>query len=86
MCVPALTALGRRVTPKGDCVDAVHLLSWTIIAGLHRCAGLPASSRRWVLLACTDGERHSLGLEAFHAVLTAQGIPGNQLNVALIGT
>ncbi|MDT0352601.1 MerR family transcriptional regulator [Pseudonocardia charpentierae] len=86
VCVPALTALGRRVTPKGDCVDSVHLLSWTIIAGLHRCAGPPASSRRRVLLACTDGERHSLGLEALHAVLTAQGIPARMLGASVPAT
>ena len=54
MC-PALTTFGRRVTPEGDCVDAVHLLSWTIIAGLHRSADPPPSSRRRVVLACTDG-------------------------------
>jgi hypothetical protein len=51
---------GGRVTPEGDCIDAVHLLAWTIIAGLHRSAGPQPSSRRRVLLACTDGERHCL--------------------------
>ena len=86
VCVPALTTLGRRVTPQGDCVDAVHLLSWTIITSLHRSAGSPPSSRRRVLLACTDGERHSLGLEALHAVLTAQGIPARMLGTSVPAT
>ena len=86
VCVPALTNLGRRVTPEGDCVDAVHLLSWTIIAGLHRSAVPPPSSRRRVLLACTDGERHSLGLEALHAVLAGQGIPARMLGASVPAT
>jgi DNA-binding transcriptional MerR regulator len=86
VCVPALTALGRRVTPEGDCVDAVHLLSWTIIAGLHRGAAPPPSSHRRVLLACTDGERHSLGLEALHAVLAGQGIPARMLGASVPAT
>jgi DNA-binding transcriptional MerR regulator len=86
VCVPALTTLGRRVTPEGDCVDAVHLLSWTIIAGLHRSADPPPSSRRRVLLACTDGERHSLGLEALHAVLAGQGIPARMLGPSVPAT
>ncbi len=80
VCVPALTALGRRVTPDGECVDAVHLLSWVITAGLHRhTPAVPPGRRRRVLLACAAGERHSLGLEALHAVLAGHGIPARML-------
>jgi DNA-binding transcriptional MerR regulator len=80
VCVPALTALGRRVTPDGDCVDAVHLLSWVITAGLHRhTPAVPSTHRSRVLLACADGERHSLGLEALHAVLAGHGIAARML-------
>jgi hypothetical protein len=58
----------------------VHLLSWVIIAGLHRhTPTVPPSHRRGVLLACADGERHSLGLEALHAVLASQGIAARML-------
>ena len=79
-CVPALTALGRRVTPAGGCVDAVHLLSWVIIAGQHRhTPAAPSSPRRRVLLACAGRERHSLGLEALHAVLADHGIAARML-------
>ncbi|WP_219412467.1 hypothetical protein [Pseudonocardia nigra] len=81
LCVPALTALGRRVTPAGDCVDAVLLLSWAIIAGLHLAAGPTNSASRAqrALLACPEGERHTIGLEALHAVLTERRTPANML-------
>jgi DNA-binding transcriptional MerR regulator len=85
VCVPALNALGRRVTPEGGCVDAVLLLSWSITASLHHAAG-PASSSgrgRRTLLACTAGERHSLGLEALRAVLTARRVPSNMLGASV---
>jgi hypothetical protein len=74
LCVPALTALGRRVTPAGDCIDAILLLSWTITAGLHRATGdrSPTTRARRALLACPEGERHSLGLEVLQAALTAR--------------
>jgi MerR family transcriptional regulator, light-induced transcriptional regulator len=77
LCVPALTSLGRRVASSGDGIDAVLLLSWAIGASLHGAvpASAATSGSRRVLLACSDGERHVLGLEALHAVLTAQRIP-----------
>jgi len=86
VCVPALTAVGRRVTPAGDCVDAEHLLSWTIIAALHRTPLAAPTSHRRVLLACADGERHSLGLEALHAALTTSGIPARMLGATVPAT
>jgi DNA-binding transcriptional MerR regulator len=81
LCVPALTALGRRVTPEGGCIDAVLLLSWTITAALHHAAapGTSNTRARRTLLACTDGEQHSLGLEALRAALAARRVPANML-------
>lgn len=85
LCVPALTALGRRVTPGGDCIDAILLLSWTIIAALHHASGTrsPTTRARRVLLACPEGERHSLGLEVLHAALTARRVPANMLGASV---
>jgi MerR family transcriptional regulator, light-induced transcriptional regulator len=85
LCVPALTALGRRVTPQGGCVDAVLLLSWAIGASLHVAAGpgTSASRARRVLLGCPGGERHSLGLEVLHAALTARRIPATMLGASV---
>jgi DNA-binding transcriptional MerR regulator len=85
LCLPALTALGRRVSPRGDCIDAILLMSWTITATLHHASGAAGSGTRArrVLLACTDGERHSLGLEVLHAALTARRIPANMLGASV---
>ena len=85
LCVPALTALGQRVSPEGGCIDAVLLLSWTITAALHHASGTSGSGTRArrALLACTDGERHSLGLEALHTALTARSIPANMLGASV---
>jgi hypothetical protein len=85
LCVPALTALGRRVTPAGDCIDAILLLSWTIIAALHQLTDSrsPTTHARRVLLACPEGERHSLGLEVLHTALTARRVPANMLGASV---
>lgn len=85
LCVPTLDALGRRVTPTGGCIDAILLLSWTITTSLHRATGprRPHNRSRRALLACPAGERHSLGLEVLHAVLTVHGIDVNMLGAAV---
>jgi MerR family transcriptional regulator, light-induced transcriptional regulator len=85
LCVPALTALGRRVGPDGGCIDAVLLLSWTITAGLHHASGPTTSTTRArrALLACTDGEQHSLGLEVLRAALAARRVPANMLGASV---
>ncbi|MDT7651340.1 MAG: MerR family transcriptional regulator, light-induced transcriptional regulator [Pseudonocardiales bacterium] len=85
LCVPALTSLGRRVTSSGDGIDAVLLLSWVIGTSLHGAAPASAATSQpsRVLLACSDGELHVLGLEALHAVLTAQRIPVRMLGASV---
>ncbi|WP_410673759.1 MerR family transcriptional regulator [Amycolatopsis sp. cmx-4-68] len=66
LCRPALTAL---CGPDADrCVDLVHGLSWAVAAALHRIP-TPASAAPPVLLACADGDRHTLPLEALRAAL-----------------
>jgi MerR family transcriptional regulator, light-induced transcriptional regulator len=63
LCRPALDAL------DGDrCIDLVHGLSWAIAAALHRIPA-PRSAAPPVLLACADGDRHTLPLEALRAAL-----------------
>ncbi|MFJ7216048.1 MerR family transcriptional regulator [Amycolatopsis sp. NPDC098790] len=67
LCRPALAAL------DGDrCVDLVHGLSWAIAAALHRIPA-PAGASPPVLLACADGERHTLPLEVLRAALAEHG-------------
>ncbi|HXV94185.1 MAG TPA: hypothetical protein VD813_12855 [Pseudonocardia sp.] len=81
LCVPALTSLGRAVSPPGRGIGAVLSLSWAITTALHRAvASSPDPSRpERVLLACADGEQHSLALEALHAALTARGADSRML-------
>ncbi|WIY06547.1 MerR family transcriptional regulator [Amycolatopsis mongoliensis] len=66
LCRPALAAL---CGPGADrCVDLVHGLSWAVAAALHRIPA-PRSAAPPVLLACADGERHTLPLEALRVAL-----------------
>ncbi|WP_410606744.1 MerR family transcriptional regulator [Amycolatopsis sp. lyj-109] len=70
LCRPALNAL---CGPDADrCVDLVHGLSWAVAAALHRIP-TPAGAAPAVLLACVDGERHTLPLEALRAALAEHG-------------
>ncbi|MGW4526871.1 MerR family transcriptional regulator [Amycolatopsis sp. NPDC004378] len=68
LCRPALSAL----SDDDRCTDLVHGLSWAIAAALHRVPA-PAGTAAPVLLACTDGERHTLPLEALRAALAEHG-------------
>ncbi|SEF37172.1 MerR HTH family regulatory protein [Amycolatopsis pretoriensis] len=70
LCRPALTALSD--TEADRCIDLVHALSWVIAAALHRIPP-PADAAPPVLLACADGERHTLPLEALRAALAERG-------------
>lgn len=68
LCRPALHALGghdRRI-------DLVHGLAWAVAAALHRIP-TPGGASPPVLLACADGDRHTLPLEALRAALAEQG-------------
>ncbi|GAB3886918.1 MerR family transcriptional regulator [Kibdelosporangium lantanae] len=78
ICRPALCHFGDT------CVDVVHHLSSAIIIALHRIPQGPSVSRaNPALLACVDGERHTLPLEALHAALAEQGIPARMLGASV---
>jgi hypothetical protein len=70
LCRPALAALAG---PDADrCIDLVHGLSWAVAAALHRIPA-PTGAGPPILLACVDGERHTLPLEALRAALAEHG-------------
>jgi MerR family transcriptional regulator, light-induced transcriptional regulator len=84
LCRPALTELTRRSAADGvdECIDVEHLLSWAITTTLHRAPVPPAPSGPPVLLACADGEHHTLPLEALRAALAQHAVPTRTLGAA----
>lgn len=83
LCRPALSILdGSESTEVDHCIDLVHALSWTITAALNRVAA-PRSAETRVLLACVEGERHTLALEALRAALAQEGVAANLLGASL---
>ena len=84
LCRPALTDLTHRsaLNAPDQCIDVEHLLSWAITATLHRTPAPPAQPTPPVLLACTDGEHHTLSLEALRAALAHHAVPTRTLGAA----
>jgi MerR family transcriptional regulator, light-induced transcriptional regulator len=83
VCLPAVTEIGARTEPGGECMDAEFVLSWTLTAALHRVQRVHAvAGARTALLACTARERHTLGLDALRAALAEHGIPVRALGAA----
>ena len=73
---PVLDAIGERHAATGDLVDVEHLLSGQLLAALAQRASQVSAPRssRTVLLACADGEQHSLALYALAAGLAEHGV------------
>ncbi|MBW0092253.1 MerR family transcriptional regulator [Pseudonocardia sp. KRD-184] len=88
-CVPALRSVGRRAGADEACIGAEHLLSWCVTTALHRHSARhgsrtgPSGASPRVLLACTDGERHHLGLDALHAALAERGVAATVFGASL---
>lgn len=85
-CVPALRSVGRRSSADAACIGAEHLLSWCLVAALHRHSaryGARGGASPRVLLACADGERHHLGLDALHAALAERGVAAAAFGASL---
>ncbi|MCD2196909.1 MerR family transcriptional regulator [Actinomycetospora endophytica] len=83
MCRPALATLDREVAETGGCIDAQLIAAWAISTALRPVSAAsdpPAvASGAGVLLACTDGEQHTLALEALHAALAESHLPARML-------
>jgi len=81
LLVPVLAGLGTRFEDTGTCIEAEHLLSSAIIAGLSRhAADRPGQGQhRAVLLASAQGDQHSLPLYALAAALAERGIDSRLL-------
>jgi DNA-binding transcriptional MerR regulator len=76
IAVPVLMALGKRVAAAGRDIEVEHVLSGELMAALAVWTAqfdLPRDSRP-VLLACADGEMHSLPLYALQAALAERNV------------
>lgn len=58
-----------------------HVLSWAVLAALHRVTGDGIADSNAILLACPSGEWHTLPLEALRAALA--GIAAQMLGASV---
>lgn len=82
LCRPALAALDREVLETGGCIHAQLVAVWAISTALRPISvagGAGSVARASVLVACTDGEQHTLATEALHAALAEFGLPVRML-------
>jgi DNA-binding transcriptional MerR regulator len=86
VCCPALTAVDAAQRQDPDCIDVEHCLSWALLAALSRIPRPPAvPGAAGVLLACTEGEQHTLPLAALAAALAEHRVPARMLGAATPG-
>ncbi|MEV0643686.1 MerR family transcriptional regulator [Phytomonospora sp. NPDC050363] len=71
---PVLSGIGTRHAGTGRFVEVEHLLSRSVSEALAAVPRPGAGSPVRVMLACADGEMHSLPLEALAAALAEQGV------------
>ncbi|HEX8003792.1 MAG TPA: MerR family transcriptional regulator [Mycobacteriales bacterium] len=83
LVAPVLRAIGDRWSATGEGVEVEHCLSEAAIGVLNAVAPLATSPPRPVLLACADGEAHSLPLHALGAALRERGVAPRMLGAAL---
>ncbi|MEU2100597.1 MULTISPECIES: MerR family transcriptional regulator [unclassified Nocardia] len=85
LCRPAFATIVAEQADGGGLVEVEHLLSWAVIAGLHRMFPPVRRPRGQppVLLACTAGENHVLPLEVLRAALAEQGVVAVLLGAAV---
>lgn len=82
LLAPVLRAVGERWAATGECVEVEHLLAEVAIGVLHGVA-TDAVPHRPVLLACADGESHSLPLHALRAALAERHVGARLLGGGL---
>jgi DNA-binding transcriptional MerR regulator/methylmalonyl-CoA mutase cobalamin-binding subunit len=97
LCRPALLAIDAHQEAgaddgPGECVEREHVLSWAIAATLHRATARTATlaatltatlTRPEVMLACADGEQHTLALEVLAVALAERGVSVRMLGAAV---
>jgi MerR family transcriptional regulator, light-induced transcriptional regulator len=69
---PAFSAIEARQGEGEGCIDVEHALSWAVSRSLQRLPITAANSSASIILACSEGETHTLPLEALRAALGEQ--------------
>lgn len=83
LLAPVLRAIGDRWAATGEGVEVEHCLAEAAIGTFNALASGAVPPARPVLLACADGERHSLPLHALGAALAERGVAARMLGAAL---
>jgi len=83
VCCPALLAVDAHPHDDPVRIAAEHALSWALLGALHRLPRPPmAPGQAHVLLACTEGEQHTLPLAALAAALGTHRVATRMLGAA----
>lgn len=85
MAMPVLRAIGERWMQTGDGVEIEHAFSESVVGVLRGVAGSLRRARntRPVLLACAEGDYHTLPLHALAAALAEEEIGCRLLGVGM---
>ena len=70
---PVFSAIEARQADGEGCIDVEHALSWAVSRSLQRLPIEPPDKSASIILACSDGETHTLPLEALRAALGERG-------------
>jgi MerR family transcriptional regulator, light-induced transcriptional regulator len=70
---PVFSAIEARQADGEGCIDVEHALSWAVSRSLQRLPIRPPEQSASTILACTEGETHTLPLEALRAALGERG-------------
>jgi DNA-binding transcriptional MerR regulator len=70
---PVFSSIEAKQAAGEGCIDIEHALSWAVSRSLQRLPIRPADKSAATILACTEGETHTLPLEALRAALGERG-------------
>jgi MerR family transcriptional regulator, light-induced transcriptional regulator len=70
---PVFSAIEVRQASGEGCIDVEHALSWAVSRSLQRLPITPPDQSASTILACAEGETHTLALEALRAALGERG-------------
>jgi MerR family transcriptional regulator, light-induced transcriptional regulator len=71
---PAISAIAARQADGESCIDVEHALSWTVSRSLQQLPITAPDGSASTVLACSEGDEHTLALEALRAALGERGL------------